>query len=492
MLKNLYIDLHLISPEILIALGSFFGLLVGVFKKGSSSKITSHLMFLVLAASIYQILNIESGRFLLFNDSLLISKFTQFTKIVIIACNLVVLLTIEYFRGKNHNRNQDFEIPILIALSTLGMCLLVSSNSLLTFYLGLELFSLGLYILIATDKKNYKSIEASLKYFILGAISSGIFLFGASLIYGYTGAINFDEISFVYSSNYCDGICDSPQNSMLLVGLLLILITAMFKLSLAPFHNWTPDVYEGSPSEMTMLLASSAKYAVLMIFLRLVFEPLIVIKAHLQQILIIVAILSLVFGNIAAIVQQNIKRMMAYSSIGHMGFILMSIVIYDKEYLKFTIFYAIVYIILILTFFALVTILNIKEGFDGSLKRLNGLSKRSPFISIAFVVILFSMAGIPPFAGFFAKFYIFMAVIKSKFYYLAAIAFATTVIGVFYYLNIIKAIYFETEEENSEKWPIKLNIIELSIIALCVAFNLFYIFNASYLLELIGRHTDLC
>jgi NADH-quinone oxidoreductase subunit N len=488
MLENLYIDLYRISPEILIILGAFLALLAGVFTKRWAFQITANITFCIFAISLYQILHLENGRFLLFNDSLLVSQFTQFAKMIVIACNFFVLFSICYCGNKRDDR--DFEIPILIALSTLGMCILVSSNSLLTFYLGLEMLSLGLYILIATDKNNSQAIEASLKYFILGAISSGIFLFGASLVYGYTGAINFDEISFVYSSNYCNGICSNPQNSMLLVGLLLIIITTMFKLSLVPFHNWTPDVYEGAPTPITMMLASSAKYAVLMIFLRLIFEPLIVIKEHLQQILTIVAILSLLFGNIVAIAQQKIKRMIAYSSIGHMGFILMSVVIYNKEYLEFTIFYAIVYITLILTFFALVAVLNKSDEFDGSLASLKNLSKNNPFLSSAFLITMFSMAGIPPLAGFFAKFYIFIAVIKTEFYYLAAVAFIATVLGVFYYLNIIKAIYFERRDYLIEQKPISLNAMEVFVITLGMAFNLFYILRPSYMLQLIKSYIN--
>jgi NADH-quinone oxidoreductase subunit N len=487
MLQNLYKDIYFISPEILMVFGIFAALLLGTFTKSHSFKVAANIILITFIISICQIVHLDNEYMLLFNGSLLINKFTQFGKVIVISCNFIVLLAIVYFESKGKKPN--FEISVLIALTTLGMCLLISSNSLLSFYLGLELFSLGLYILIATGKHGYRAIEASLKYFILGAISSGIFLFGASLIYGYTGALTFDEISFVYKSNYCAVLYTKPQNLILVIGFVLVIITAMFKLSLFPFYNWAPDVYEGSHSTITMLLASSAKFAVLIIFLRMLFGSFFVIKEQLQQILIIVAMMSLLFGNIAAIVQQNIKRIIAYSSIGHMGFILLSVVTYTTKHLEFTIFYALTYITLIITFFALIIVLNKIPEFDGRLKSLYVLSKRNAFVAFAFAIVIFSMAGIPPLAGFFAKFYILMELFENKLYYLAIIAFVSMIIGAFYYLNIIRYIYFEKIlEEDQHKKPIKLNIIESTVITAGLAFNILYILFPSYVLDLIRSY----
>ena len=262
----------------------------------------------------------------------------------------------------------------------------------------------------------------------------------------------------------------------------------LFKLSLVPFHNWTPDVYEGSPSSITVLLASSAKFIALVIFLRLVFEPLIMIKEQLQQILIVVSILSILFGNIVALIQSNIKRLLAYSAIGNMGFILMSVVSYTKSDLKYTIFYAITYIIQILTFFALIIVLKRKSNFNFKLDKLKGLSKNNSYICFSLAVVLFSMAGIPPLAGFWAKFYIFIILIKSNAYYLAIIAFIATVIGAFYYINIIRKMYFDKEQKDLITPKIKLNFIEILVIALGVAFNILYILFPSYMLKIISHY----
>ena len=487
-LKNLLTNTYYISPEIIILFGIFVATLTGVFIKKNSVGTTCNLVILTFIISVYQILSIGQGQHLLFNNSVIISEFTQFSKGVILLCNCVILIMFHYFGYKSTNKSAPFEIPIIVALATLGMCIFVSSNSLLSFYLGLELFSLAIYILIATNKNDGKSIEASLKYFILGAISSGIFLFGASLIYGNAGTINFDEISFVYLTNYCTNFCFDSQNLVLLTGFILLVITVMFKLSLFPFHNWTPDVYEGSPTSITALLASSAKFAALVIFLRLVFEPLIIIKEQLQQILIIISILSILFGNIIALVQVNIKRLIAYSAIGNMGFILMSVVSYNKSYLEYTIFYAITYMIQILTFFALIIVLNRKANFHYKLEELKGMYKNNAFICFSLAVILFSMAGIPPLAGFWAKFYIFIILIKSKTYYLAIIAFIATVIGAVYYINVIRKMYFDKEQNDIIPPKIRLNIIEILIISLGVAFNILYVLFPSYMLKIISHY----
>lgn len=487
-LKNLLTNIYYILPEIIILLGIFISTLVGVFIKRNPFATTSSIIMLTLIISVYQILNMNAGHHLLFNNSIIISKFTQFSKVIILLCNCIIITIFSCFDYNKANKSISFEISIIIALATLGMCIFVSSNSLLSFYLGLELLSLALYILIATNKNSNKSVEASLKYFILGAISSGIFLFGASLIYGNSGTINFDEISFVYIRNYCTNFCTDSHNLILLTGFLFLIITLMFKLSLFPFHYYTPDVYEGSPSSITMILASSAKFSALVIFLRLVFEPLIIIKEQLQPILIVVSILSVIFGNIIALIQSNIKRLIGYSAIGNMGFILMSIVSYDKNYLTYTIFYTITYIIQILTFFALIIVLKRKSNFNFKLDKLKGLSKNNTHICFSLAVVLFSMAGIPPLAGFWAKFYIFVILIKSGTYYLAIIALIATLIGAFYYINIIRKMYFDKEQKDLVAPKITLNFVETFVIALGVAFNILYILFPSYMLKIISYY----
>lgn len=488
-LKNLISNIYYISPEILIIIGIFISTICGVILK-NNVRIISNLIILTFIGCIFQIINIEGDHILLFKGSISISKFTQFSKIIILLCNSIVILMIANFGYKTANINTkiSFEIPIIIALSTLGMCVLVSSNSLLTFYLGLELFSLSLYILIATNRNDAKSIEASLKYFILGAISSGVYLFGASLIYGNAGTINFDEISFIYQTNCYANFCLKDQNLLFITGFILLIITIMFKLSLFPFHNWTPDVYEGAQSSIVALLASSAKFASLVIFLRLIFEPLMVIKEQLQPILIVISICSMLFGNILAIVQSNIKRLLGYSAIGNMGFIFMSIVAYNRDSMQYTIFYSIIYMIQILTFFALLIILKRKSLFNNELNDLRGLSKNNPFICFSLAAVAFSMAGIPPLAGFFAKFYIFIILINFKMYYLAIIAIVATVIGSFYCINIIRKMYFDKVIDGNIAGKIKLNLVEIIIISLGVAVNILYVLFPSYMLEIISNY----
>ncbi len=488
-LKNLISNIYYISPEILIIIGIFISTIYGVILK-NNVRVIGSLIILTFAGSIFQIININCGKILLFEGSIVISKFIQFSKIIILLCNSIIILIIANFgyKATNINSKLSFEIPIMIALSTLGMCVLASSNSLLTFYLGLELFSLSLYILIATNRNDSKSIEASLKYFILGSISSGIYLFGASLIYGNAGTINFDEISLVYQTNCYANFCLKDQNLLFITDFILIIITIMFKLSLFPFHNWTPDVYEGAQSSIVVLLASSAKFSVLVIFLRLIFEPLMVIKDQLQPIFIVISICSMLFGNILAIVQSNIKRLLGYSAIGNMGFMLMSIVVYDRSFLHNTIFYSIVYMTQILTFFALIIILKRKISFNNNLNDLRGLSKNNSFICFSLAIIAFSMAGIPPLIGFFAKLYIFITLINFKMYYLAIIAIIATVIGSFYCINIIRKMYFDKVINGSIAKKIKLNLVEIIIISLGLGFNIFYVLFPSYMLKIINNY----
>ncbi|MFQ3306776.1 MAG: NADH-quinone oxidoreductase subunit N [Candidatus Midichloriaceae bacterium] len=484
-LKDLYTSLYFFFPEIFMVVGAFLALLLGLFLKKNQFSIVSNCVLIILVISIYQILqlNYSEGIFI-FNGSLLISRFTEYSKIIIIICNIIILLNIQAREYKE--KKYSFEAPILMLLITIGMCVFVSSSSLITLYLGLELFSLGTYVLIAWNKRDAKSIEASLKYFILGSISSGIFLFGASFIYGSTGSVNFLDIVANYSEVKFLDYHQYTQNLLMIIGLIMVVITMMFKLSLFPFHNWTPDVYEGSNDEIVILLASSIKYAALIVFIRLLFGPFLIIKDQLQIIIGIISISSMLFGNIAAIMQNNLKRLIAYSSIGHMGFVLMSVIMYSTEYLSFTIFYAITYIISIMTFFIIVGILGRYKTFDYKLKSLRGMIKNNPFLAFGLLVVVFSMAGIPPFAGFFAKFYIFLGIMKSQLYYLALIGFIAFVLGIFYYLNIIRYMYFEKSEHSVVK--IEINFVERILLFSGVMYNLLYIFFPSQIMGIIDHY----
>ena len=486
MFTNLLSNIYYILPEIIILLGIFISTLTGVF---SSKKSLHNVIIIIISTFIISlcfILSINLNQGLLLQNVMILSKFTQFSKSVILLCNIIIIIIFGYFDNQFvNNKIRVFEVPIIIALSTLGIFVIISSNSLLMFYLGLELLNLGLYILIAINKNIAQSIEASLKYFTLGSISSGVFLFGTSLVYGASGSIAFDDIKLVCITQGCI----NNSNIILFIGISLIIVTLMFKLSLFPFHSWIPDVYEGSPNYSTIFLASSVKFTLVIITIRLILEPFSMFIPFIQEILILISVLSLLFGNIIALVQTNIKRIIAYSTISNMGFVLIGIVkIYNEECLTYIIFYSITYITQIILLFALLTILKNKLNFNDNLNNLVGLSRSNPFICFAFVVTMFSMLGIPPFTGFFAKFYIFTILIKVQSYYLLIIILITTVISAFYYLNIIRKMYFDKIKNNTSVLKFQLNLIEITIITLGIILNIFYILCPSYILEVIKNH----
>lgn len=486
MFKTLLSNIYYILPEIVLLLGSFIATLTGAFIRKKSFYTVTNITIVTFIISLYFTLTINFNQRLLFQNSMLLSKFTQFSKSIVLMFNIIVITIFGYFDNLSiNNQIRVFEIPIIMTLSTIGMCIIISSNSLLIFYLGLELLNLGLYIMIATNKNIYQSIEASLKYFSLGAVSSGMFLFGTSLVYGTSGSVIFENIKLACIAQGC------VNNSaiILLVGVSLIIAALMFKLSLFPFHSWTPDVYEGAPNYSTIFLASSKKFTILIAMIRLIFEPFIIFKPLIQEILILIGVVSLLFGNIVALIQNNIKRIIGYSTISHMGFLLLATVkIYNKDCLTYVIFYSITYIVQITTLFAIFIILKNKSNYNGDLDKLKGLSKNNTFISFALIIVLFSMLGIPPLTGFFAKFYVLTILVRSQVYYLVIVVLVTTVISAFYHLNIIRKLYFDELKNNTAPLKINLNVIEISIIILGIVFNIFYIVYPSYILEIIKNH----
>ena len=312
------------------------------------------------------------------------------------------------------------------------MFFMVSSNDLILFYLGLELQSLSLYILAAIDRNNLRSSEAGIKYFVLSALSSGLLLYGCSLLYGFTGSTNFEIIQSELSNNY-GGI----------FSMVFILVGLSFKISAVPFHMWTPDVYEGSPSSITNFFAIVPKLAGVAVLIRFMDIPFKNILIEWQSIIIFISIASMVLGSVAAIGQTNIKRLMAYSSIGHIGFAIAGIATGTQEGFSSTIFYMTIYIVMNTGVFCCIYFMQKDGNYMENIQDLSGLSKNQPLLALAFLILFFSMAGIPPLGGFFAKFYVFMTVIKNEMYALAIIGLLTTVISAFYYLKVIKVIYFD-------------------------------------------------
>jgi NADH-quinone oxidoreductase subunit N len=317
------------------------------------------------------------------------------------------------------------------------MMVMISSNDLMVFYIGLELQSLALYVLASFNRDQLKSSESGLKYFVLSALSSGLLLYGCSLIYGFSGSTNFDVIADTVSSN----------NYGLTFGIVFILVGLSFKISAVPFHMWAPDVYEGSPTPVTLFFSIVPKIAALTVFIRFLYIPFINMIDQWQPILIFISIASMIFGAVAAIGQKNLKRLIAYSSIGHIGYALAGLSVGTNEGLQSSIVYISIYIVMNLGFFSCLLMMKKNDLYFETIDDLSGLSRNHPILSICFMVVLFSLAGIPPLAGFFAKFYIFKSVIEQSMYFLAIVGLLSTVIAAFYYLRIIKVIYFDEPKE---------------------------------------------
>ena len=445
-----------ILPELFLSIAIMFLLMLGVFIK-KSFKLVNLLTILSLIFAIALVLNQPNEIIKIFNGSYIIDKLSIFMKVLtLLFCVFVLLLSKDYIKN---NSIDKIEYPIIILASTLGMILMISSYDLIIFYLGLELQSLCLYILASFKRDDERSTEAGLKYFVLSALASGLLLYGCSLIYGFTGSTNFEIIS----ENLSEG------NTGAVFGMVFIIVGLAFKVSAVPFHMWTPDVYEGSPTSITSFFALVPKIAALTVFIRFMYVPFINVISHWQTIIIFLSIASMILGAVAAIGQSNIKRLMAYSSIGHMGYALAGLAPGTNAGIHSTIIYLTIYLVMNLGAFGCIFMMKRENVFYEKINDLSGLSKNHPMLALGFLIILFSLAGIPPLAGFFAKFYIFMAVIEAKMYTLAIIGLVTTVVSAFYYLRIIKVIYFdkpiEPFEENYD-WGLKASLVLSSILIL--------------------------
>jgi len=472
----------LLMPELILIFGALVLLPFGAFfAKNDSSRVLLPSLF-VLAISALSICLIDKSKEVsavtLLNDFLIVNGYIIFAKyIIIISAFLVSIMYLPWARSKEYA--MPFEIPILILLSTVGASFLVAANNLLSLYLALELMSLSLYVMVAIQRNNPLSAEAGLKYFILGALSSGLFLFGTSLIYGMVGSINFSVISEYYYSmaiTYEAGVMPLA----FVLGMLMVLIAFFFKLSAAPFHMWAPDVYQGAPTAVTAYLATVPKLATILLLMRLLFKVFASFSISLQPILYIVCVASLFVGSLGAIMQTNIKRLLAYSSIGHIGFALIGVVSGHMSGVKAVLLYMIIYLIMTLGVFACLLLLNNKSSDYESTYDLAGLSHEHPYLAAAISILMFSMAGIPPLAGFFAKFYVLYAAIQEDLIWLAVFGVIASVIAAFYYINLVKIIYFdEVKKEISFNNCYYLN----AMILLASAFNLLFIaFPTKFLL----------
>jgi len=431
-------NVNFFLPEIFLTVSILITLLIGVFFKNSYVIVTS-IIYGIIIALILIILNSFSDSFKLFSDSFASNSFTNFFKILIlIGTFFTLIITQDFIKETKINY---FEYSLVLLLSVLGMFIMISANDLILFYLGLELQSLSLYILASLDKNNLKSNESGLKYFILSSLASGLLLYGCSILYGFSGSTNFEIIS----SN------TNTDNIGTVFAMVFILVGLAFKVSAVPFHMWTPDVYEGAPSSVTSFFAIVPKVAGIAVFIRFMQIPFSDVIDQWQPILIFISLASMILGAVAAIGQTNIKRLIAYSSIGHMGFALAGISTSTVMGYSSSITYISIYVVMNLGIFACIFSMKRDGKYCENLNDLSGISKHHPILSISLLVFLFSLAGIPPLAGFFAKLYIFIAVIESKMYTLAIIGLLSTVISAFYYLRIIKIIYFDDASKSFDQ-----------------------------------------
>ncbi|WP_435084951.1 NADH-quinone oxidoreductase subunit NuoN [Candidatus Pelagibacter bacterium nBUS_33] len=466
-------NLNLVLPEIFISLSIMFLLVLGVFKK-DSSKIVFNISLLVLLITAIITLNetFSIDRVTLFNNSIIIDYMSSLMKIItLLGAFLVLVISSNYLKTF---KIYKIEYPILILSSILGMMVMISSNDLMVFYMGLELQSLALYVLATFNRDQLKSSEAGLKYFVLSALSSGLLLYGCSLIYGFSGSTNFNVIANQLNSD----------EYVLTFGIVFVLVGLAFKISAVPFHMWAPDVYEGSPTSVTLFFTMVPKIAALTVFIRFLYVPFLNLFDQWQMIIIFLSIASMLFGAIAAIGQTNIKRLVAYSSIGHIGYTLAGLATGSNEGIQSSIIYISIYIVMNLALFSCLLMLKRNDQYYEDIEDLSGLSKNHPLLSLSLLVILFSLAGIPPLAGFFAKFYIFKAVIEQSMYFLAIVGLLSTVIAAFYYLRIIKIIYFDKEKEKYDEDHSPWLKFSLTLSTILI---LLYFISPSQLIDVVSR-----
>jgi NADH-quinone oxidoreductase subunit N len=420
-------------PEIVMAAGAMLLLMYGVFRKSSSTAEVSWgavILFIVIAFLIARQGDMHA---VTFGGMFVIDPFTRFIKLlVLLAAAASVIMSVTFIRREGMDR---FEFPVLMSLAALGMMMMVSANSLIALYLGLELQSLCIYVIAAFNRDSAKSSEAGLKYFVLGALSSGLLLYGCSLVYGFTGSIEFETIARL--------ITGQPASIGLIFGLVFILAAFAFKVSAVPFHMWTPDVYEGAPTPVTAFMAGAPKVAAMALTIRVLFTAFPGIAPEWKQIVVFVSIASMVLGAFAAIGQSNIKRLMAYSSIGHMGFVLVGVAAGTAEGIRGVLIYLVIYVVMNAGVFCCILAMRRDGKQVETIDDLAGLSRTRPMVAFLLAMLMFSLAGIPPLAGFFAKFYVFMAAVKAGLYVLAVIGVVSSVVGAYYYLRIVKVMYFD-------------------------------------------------
>jgi NADH-quinone oxidoreductase subunit N len=436
-LQSLNLDTAL--PELILSVGAMALLMLGVFTRRERGELILWLAVLLLVLAGLFVAT-SFGTTMLFGDSFIVDPFARTLKLLTLTGAAVALImSLDYWRERG---GVKFEFAVLVLLATTGMMMMISANDLIALYVGLELQSLALYVIATFRRDSPRSAEAGLKYFVLGALSSGMLLYGASLVYGFTGSTEFAIIAAA--------VQPSGANLGLVVGLVFLMAGFAFKISAVPFHMWTPDVYEGAPTPVTAFFAAAPKLAAMALTVRVLITAFPAVTLQWQQIVVFLAISSMALGSFAAIGQTNIKRLMAYSSIGHMGYALVGLAAGSAEGVAGVIIYLAIYLVMTLGTFACILAMRRDGHMIEDIDALAGLSRTQPMMAFLLAMLLFSLAGIPPLAGFFAKFYVFLAAIHAGLYALAVIGVLLSVVGAYYYLRIVKLMYFDAPAERFE------------------------------------------
>ena len=457
----------LIAPEIVLVCGAMALLMLGVFRPENDreAETIGWLAILVIGLAAWLVLEQPGGRQTLFDGGFVLDGFGRYMKVLtLVASAGALLLSFDYMR---ETRSSKFEYPVLVLLASAGMMMMISANDLIALYLGLELQSLALYVVAAIRRDDVRSSEAGLKYFVLGALSSGMLLYGASLIYGFTGSTSFAAIATAASA------AGAGQDIGLIIGLVFLLVGIAFKISAVPFHMWTPDVYEGAPTPVATFFAAAPKAAAIALLMRVTLGAFGGMGAQWQQVVSVLAMASMGLGAFAAIGQTNIKRLLAYSAIGNIGYALIGLAAGSPEGARGVIIYMVIYVAMTLGAFACVLAMRRPQGMVEEIDELAGLSETNLGLAAVLGILMFSLAGIPPLAGFFAKFYVFLAAIKAGLYWLAVIGVLASVIGAYYYLMIVKVMYFDEPTGQFEAMPRELKVV-LAVSGLFVVFFFVY------------------
>ena len=437
-------DFHALQPalpEAFLAFSTMALLMLGVFRGDGHTRILSWFAVLVLGLTLLLVLDDLGGTRRAFGGVFIVDAFAQFMKVlVLLGSSFAVVMSLGYIEREKIAR---FEYPILFLFATLGMMMMISANDLISLYLGLELQSLSLYVIAAFRRDSTRSTEAGLKYFVLGALSSGMLLYGASMVYGFAGTTGFDRLAVVLDAGAV------PVG--LIVGLVFVIAGLAFKVAAVPFHMWTPDVYEGAPTPVTAFFAVAPKVAAMALFVRVMIDPFGALIIQWQQIIVFMSIASMVLAAFAAINQRNIKRLMAYSSIGHVGFMLIGLAVGTEEGISALIVYLTIYVFMNVGTFAGILCMRSHDRMLEGIDDLAGLGRTNPPMAAVLTAFMFSLAGIPPVAGFFGKFFIFRAAINAEMYTLAVIGVLSSVVAAFYYLRIVKIMYFDEPAEHFDR-----------------------------------------